>query len=202
MPTAGARRCGRTRRGECVNVDKAFKLFKEAKARCNHGDFVVIGSNCVLAFASSGTRVPDDLTRSIDFDAYPLADPGRVDELINDLVGEFGENGPFHRREGIYLDAVAPTTATLPEGWQHRLIKVEKDGVRLWCLEPNDAAVSKYARGEPRDLRWIRAGIEASIISPPTVRLRLGQTVFDDAAEQRRAWGHFEGDEARQQKTR
>jgi hypothetical protein len=173
-----------------LNIDKAFKLFKEAKARCNHGDFVVIGSNCVIAFAASGEAVPDDMTRSIDFDAYPLDDPARIDELID----EFGENGPFHQREGIYLDAVAPTTATLPEGWQGRLLKVENDDVRLWCLEPNDAAVSKYARGEPRDLRWIRAGIAASIVSPPTVRLRLKQTFFDDEAEKRRAWANFEVD--------
>lgn len=173
-----------------MNIDKAFKLFKEAKAKCNHGDFVVIGSNSVIAFAASGTTVPDDMTRSIDFDAYPLKDPGRVDDLIR----EFGENGPFHQREGIYLDAVAPTTATLPEGWQGRLVKVEKEDVRLWCLEPNDAAVSKYSRGEPRDLRWIRAGIAASMISLPTVRLRLKQTIFDDDAERQRAWANYEID--------
>lgn len=173
-----------------MNIDKAFKLFKAAKARCKHGDFVVIGSNCVIAFAASGARVPDDMTRSIDFDAYPLDDPGRIDELMSEL----GENGPFHQREGIYLDAVAPTTATLPEGWQARLVKVEHEGVRLWCLEPNDAAVSKYARGEPRDIRWIRAGIAASIVSLPAVRLRLKQTFFDDDAEKQRAWANFEAE--------
>lgn len=141
----------------------------------------------MIAFAAAGANVPDDMARSIDFDAYPLNDPGRIDELME----EFGENGPFHQREGIYLDAVAPTTATLPEGWQDRLMKVEKDGVRLWCLEPNDAAVSKYARGEPRDLRWIRSGIAASIVSLPAVRLRLRQTFFNDDAEKQRAWANF-----------
>ena len=187
---AGARRCGRTRPGEPVNVDKAFKLFRAAKERCKHADYVVIGSNSVLAYATSGENIPDDMTRSIDFDAYPLDDPGRVSDLIKDL----GEDSPFHRSEGIYLDAVSPATATLPEGWRERLVKVERDGVRLWCLEPNDAAVSKYARGEPRDLRWIRAGIAASLISLPTVRLRLRQTSFSDDAERERAWAHFEVD--------
>ena len=173
-----------------MNIDKAFKLFKEAKARCKLADFVVIGSNSVIAYAASGARVPDDMTRSIDFDAYVLDDPARIFELVKEL----GEDSPFHQREGIYLDAVSPATATLPEGWRDRLMLAEKDGVRLWCLDPNDAAVSKYARGEPRDLRWIRAGIAASIVSPPTVRLRLKHTVFDDDAEQQRAWANFEAD--------
>jgi hypothetical protein len=186
----GAQPSGRTRLGEPVNVDKAFKLFKEAKVRCKHADFVVIGSNSVIAYATSGENIPDDMTRSIDFDAYPLNDPGRVSDLMKDL----GEDSPFHRSEGIYLDAVSPTTATLPEGWRDRLVKAERDGVRLWCLEPNDAAVSKYVRSEPRDLRWIRAGIAASLISLPTVRLRLKQTFFSDDAEEKRAWASFEAD--------
>lgn len=173
-----------------MNVDKAFKLFKEAKARCNLGDFVVIGSNSVIAYASSGEDIPDDMTRSIDFDAWTLEDPARIFELMKAL----GEDSDFHKQEGIYLDAVSPTTATLPEDWRNRLVKAERDGVRLWCLDPNDAAVSKYARGEPRDLRWIRAGIAAGLISVPTVRLRMKRTFFVDEAEEKRAWGHFEED--------
>ncbi|MBM3391107.1 MAG: hypothetical protein FJY34_03920 [Betaproteobacteria bacterium] len=31
-------------------------------------------------------------------------------------------------------------------------------GIVAGFLDPNDAAVSKYARGEPRDREWIRAG--------------------------------------------
>lgn len=51
-------------------------------------------------------------------------------------------------------------------------------------LEPNDAAISKLARGEPRDLRWVRAGLKASLISLPVLRLRARTTTFIDLAEQ------------------
>jgi hypothetical protein len=64
------------------------------------------------------------------------------------------------------------------------MLRVVDDGVVAYFLEPNDAAVSKLARGEPRDLRWVRAGVKAGIVSPPTLRLRLKQTSFLDASEQ------------------
>jgi hypothetical protein len=59
------------------------------------------------------------------------------------------------------------------------------------CLEANDAAVSKLARGEPRDLRWVRAGWQAGLISLPMVRLRMRQTTFLDQAEQQATERHL-----------
>ncbi|MCM2253797.1 MAG: hypothetical protein NDJ19_15660, partial [Ramlibacter sp.] len=43
------------------------------------------------------------------------------------------------------------------------------------------------ARGEPRDLRWVRAGLKAGIVSLPAVRLRMGSTAFLDSEEQNSA---------------
>lgn len=173
-----------------MNIDQVFKLFQEAKARSGHSDYIVIGSNSIIALAGSALALPEEMTRSIDFDAYPKDDPGRA----FDLVKELGENSPFHEREGIYLDAVSPSLPTLPDGWKDRLALAEKHGIRLWCLDPNDAAVSKYARGEPRDLRWIRAGIRAGIVSLHMIRSRLAKTHFAGDDEQRRARSNFETD--------
>ena len=50
-------------------------------------------------------------------------------------------------------------------------------------LDPNDCAVSKYARSEPKDREWIRAGIEAGILSLPTIEYRMRETRFMDGAE-------------------
>jgi len=175
-----------------MNTDKVFKLFREAKARCGLSDYVIVGSNSILALAGSEIPLPEAMTRSIDYDAYPRDDPGRA----FDLVKELGENSPFHQREGIYLDAVSPALPTLPNGWRDRLTAAQRDAIRLWCLDPNDAAVSKYARGEPRDLRWVRAGVRAGIVSIHIVRDRLGKTHFADDEEQKRAWSHFKADVA------
>ena len=48
-----------------------------------------------------------------------------------------------------------------------------RGGVTAHFLEPNDAAVSKLARAEPRGLRWVRAGFTAGLVSLPMLKLRM-----------------------------
>jgi hypothetical protein len=48
------------------------------------------------------------------------------------------------------------------------------------------------ARGEPRDLRWVRAGVKCGLVSVPTLRLRLKVTDFFDDAERATAVRHVE----------
>ena len=59
------------------------------------------------------------------------------------------------------------TTATLPSGWEGRLVAVRNEntlGATGWCLEPHDLWVSKAIAGRPKDLldlaelRRIQAG--------------------------------------------
>ena len=165
-----------------MNADLLFVLLAEARKLCGHSDYVVIGSLSVLGLADV-TAIPDDMTMSIDADCYTLSDPGRIDGLRAAL----GEGGDFHGAHGSYLDPVGPRLATLPEGWEARLIKVAKDGVVAHFLEPHDAAVSKLARGEERDVRWIAAGARVSILSVATIAHRMKSANFFDAAEQKLA---------------
>lgn len=74
--------------------------------------------------------------------------------------------------------------------------KVERDGLRIWFLDPDDAAVSKYARSEPRDLKWIRAGAVSGLISLPAVKSRLKCTMFLDADEEKRVRLQVDADSA------
>lgn len=165
-----------------MNLDAIFALFREARALCGQTDYVVIGSLSILGLQQS-FDVPDAMTMSNDVDCYTQADPGR----IFDVVGALGENSPYHLKSGFYLDAVSPDLPSLPQGWQDRLIKIERDGLIAWFLEPNDAALSKYARGEPRDRRWIQAGIQAGVVSMPVVNARVGTTSFYDSDEEKQA---------------
>ena len=165
-----------------MNLDAIFALFREARALCGQTDYVVIGSLSILGLQQS-FDVPDAMTMSNDVDCYTQADPGR----IFDVVGALGENSPYHHKSGFYLDAVSPDLPSLPQGWQDRLIKIERDGLIAWFLEPNDAALSKYARGEPRDRRWIQAGIQAGVVSMPVVNARVGTTSFYDSDEEKQA---------------
>jgi hypothetical protein len=165
-----------------LNLDALFHLLHAAKALCGHREYVLVGSLSVLGMAEVA-GIPPDMTISIDADCFTLADPG----LVFDLKPALGEGSPYHREHGIYLDPVSPRLPTLPQGWEQRLIRLERDGVVASFLDPNDAAVSKLARAEPRDLRWVRAGIRSEIISVPTVRLRMKSTAFLDDEEKQRA---------------
>lgn len=165
-----------------MNLHALFFLFAEAKALSGYQDYVVIGSLSVLGLEES-FDIPETMTMSVDADCYTKADP----ERIFDVVKALGENSPFHVAHGFYLDGVSPNLPSLPVGWGNRLIKVERDGLRLWFLEPNDAALSKYARGEPRDRRWIRAGILSGVVSVPVVNSRFPSTNFYDVDEKNNA---------------
>lgn len=162
-----------------MNVEALFVLLREAKRLCGHSRYVVMGSLSVLGM-SDVTAIPGDMTMSIDADCYAQDDPGRVLDLTADL----GEGSPFHRKHGIYLNPVNPNLPTLPDQWESRLIRLEREGVIALFLEPHDAAVSKLARGEERDFRWVVAGARGNILALPTVALRMKSTNFFDDDEQ------------------
>lgn len=158
-------------------------LLTEASRQCGHTEFVVIGSLSVLGVLDR-QPVPRRMLLSIDVDCYTPDDPDRIFEL----AGSLGAGSPFERTHGYYLDPVSPQLPTLPTGWEHRLVRVPlAGGLAVRFLDPNDAAVSKYARGEPRDREWIRAGLAAGLLSAPIIASRFRDTGFLDLQEEQRA---------------
>ncbi|MEQ1914358.1 MAG: hypothetical protein HOP24_01725 [Sideroxydans sp.] len=156
-----------------MNRNDVSHLLAEAMRLTQHRDYVIIGSLSILGVTAAP---PDSMTGSIDVDLYPKNDPGRTFEIAAAL----GLGSAFEQRFGYYADAVSPMLPTLPEGWEARLINVAFDnGVTAWFLDPNDAAISKYVRSEPRDRTWIRAGLLARFISLPTVEYRLRETIME-----------------------
>ena len=148
----------------------------------------MLGSLAVLG--CTGT-VPPRMAASIDVDAFTKADPGRIFDLASDL----GPGSPFEAQHGYYLDPISPQVATLPDGWESRLTRIELEpGLVAWFLEPNDAAVSKYARMEPRDREWIRPGLREGILSAAVIEARFSQTTFLDKQEGERARQALEDD--------
>lgn len=166
-----------------MTLDALFQLLGAARRLSGHAEYVVVGSVSVLGM-SEVAALPVDMTMSIDADCYTRSDPGRV----FDLQGALGEGSAYHREHGIFLDPVSPRLPTLPEGWEARLIRLVRDEVVAAFLDPNDAAISKLARSEPRDLRWVRAGVQAALVSVPTLRLRSRDTIFLDDAERTRVY--------------
>ena len=164
------------------------RLFAEARKLIGETDYVVLGSLAGLGYAG---EVPARMAASIDVDAYSKHDPARIFAL----AGALGQGSPFETAHGYYLDPIAPSVATLPEGWEERLARIAlATDVIAWFLEPNDAAVSKYARMEPRDREWIRPGLRAGVLSLATLDVRFSSTTFLDAEESVRARGALEED--------
>ncbi len=158
-------------------------LFGEARKLVNHAEYVVLGSLSILGVVAS-REVPARMLMSIDVDCFTRRDPGRIFALQDAL----GEGSPFEAAHGYYLDPISPAMPTLPAQWEHRLLRVELgDDLVAYFLDPNDAAVSKYARCEPRDREWLRAGLRAGLLSAPIIESRFRATDFLDAAERERA---------------
>jgi len=175
-----------------MDLGKLETLFGEAQKLTGLSEFVVVGSLSVLGVVQ-GARVPDRMLMSIDVDCFTRQDPGRIFELRKAL----GEGSAFEAAHGYYLDPVSPDLPTLPLQWEFRLIRVPlENGLMVFFLDTNDAAVSKYARGEPRDREWIQAGLSAGLLSIPTIESRLRDTTFLDDRERQTALNAFAEDQA------
>ncbi|HMG59016.1 MAG TPA: DUF6036 family nucleotidyltransferase, partial [Burkholderiales bacterium] len=127
-------------------------LIRAAGRIAGEREIVVIGSQAVLGqFPDS----PTALLRSMEADLYPKNKP----ELADKVDGAIGEGSKFHEQYGYYAQGVAPDTATLPRGWQRRLVRIENsntDGYAGLCLEVHDLALSKYVAGREKDLEFTR----------------------------------------------
>jgi hypothetical protein len=171
-----------------VTRDDLRRLFARARDLCGETDYVVLGSLAVLGHAGT---VPPRMAASIDVDAYSKNDP----ERIFDLAPALGQGSAFDLQHGYYLDPISPRVATLPASWEGRLTRIQLEpALAAWFLEPHDAAVSKYARLEPRDREWIRPGLRAGVLSLAILDERFAGTSFLDAHEAARAREALEED--------
>lgn len=176
-----------------MELSNLEELFEEARKLTGHTEFVVVGSLSALGIVQ-GKRIPPRMLMSIDVDCFTRQYPGRIFELRQAL----GEGSNFEAVHGYYLDPVSPHLPTLPAQWEFRLIRVPlKNGLMIFFLDPNDAAISKYARSEPRDQEWLQAGLAAGLLSAPIIESRLRDTTFLDDEEHQRALGAFAEDRAK-----
>ena len=151
---------------------KRSDLEHAIRAACDVADqaeLVIIGSQSILAQVP---RAPEELTKSIEVDAYPRHHPERSD--IIDAV--LGDRSMFHDTHGFYVHGIGPETATLPEGWRERLVPVRNENTRGctgWCLEVHDLAASKLVAGREKDLDFVRALFRHAMIDAATVDQRI-----------------------------
>jgi len=128
-----------------------------------------VGSQALLA---QFPNAPHVLLSSIEADVFPRADPAK--SILID--GAIGELSAFHQTFGYYAHGVDETTATLPPGWQDRLVPIHNEntgGATGWCLEVHDLAASKLAAGRDKDLDFVRLLLREKMVATETLASRV-----------------------------
>jgi hypothetical protein len=123
-------------------------------------EIVIVGSQAILG---QFPDAPTDLLVSVEADVYPKNHPERA-ELID---GSIGELSPFHDTFGYYAQGVGPETATLPAGWESRLVPIRNANTRGatgLCLEVHDLVLAKYVANRDKDRRFIASAIRHRLV--------------------------------------
>ncbi len=152
-------------------------LIRAAGRIAGERELVIIGSQSVLG---QFPDAPVALLMSMEADLYPRAHP----ELADKVDGAIGEGSAFHQAHGYYAQGVGPDTATLPRGWQRRLVRVDNpntNGYAGLCLEVHDLSISKYVAGREKDREFTRELARHGLIDGMTLQKRLAATKLDPA---------------------
>jgi hypothetical protein len=158
-----------------VTREQLEHIIRAAATIADDDELIIVGSQAVLG---QFPEAPPELLVSTEADVYPKNHPDRAD-LID---GSIGELSPFHSTFGYYAQGVGATTATLPNGWEQRLIPVKNErtrGATGWCLEIHDLVISKAVAGRDKDRRFISAASRHGMVSLLTLRERLAGTELD-----------------------
>lgn len=136
-----------------MNRTQLEHIIRAASQISDDFEIVVIGSQSIHA---QEMNLPPIAFQSAEADVYPRNHPERAD----DIDAAIGELSLFHGTHGYYAHGVSPRTATLPAGWEQRLIRVagpNTAGATGFCLDVHDLVLSKYAAGREKDFEFNRA---------------------------------------------
>lgn len=154
------------------------------------GDFdvLVLGSQSILG-SFTEDELPLRAHASIEADVTFFEDH---ENDKSDLVDMYmGEDSQFHATFGYYAQGVNVEVATLPVGWQGRVVMLSSDdtnGASGHCLEPHDLVVAKLVAGRMKDLEFADALLNAELIVADTLRARAQMLQQPTAASRVSRW--------------
>ena len=150
------------RRSELEHVIRA------ASAVTGEEEFVIVGSQAILG---QFPDAPGSLLVSREADIYPRNHPEKGDEID----GSLGDGSYFDSTYGYYAHAVGSETATVPTGWEGRLVAIRNantGGATGWCLEVHDLLLSKCVAGRERDWEFVEEVLRHGLAEPEELRRR------------------------------
>jgi len=152
-------------------------IIRAASGITGQPELVIVGSQALLA---QFPEAPLVLLASMEADIFPRHRP----DLSIQIDGAIGERSLFHETFGYYAHGVDDTTATLPPGWQGRLVPIRNEntgGATGWCLEVHDLAASKLVAGREKDLDFVQVMLRERMLNLETLAERVaGLPVMPD----------------------
>lgn len=174
-----------------MNRTQLAHVLRAAADISGDGRILVIGSQAILA-SYSAEELPDSITLSVEADITFFDD---IDDAKSDKVdGAIGEGSKFHETFGYYGQGVSISTATLPAGWEDRLVSFSPadskpaEGV---CLDPVDLVVAKLVAGREKDLSFAADLVASGHVEATDLRERA-ELLRVVGAVRRRVFGHVE----------
>lgn len=155
-----------------MNRQQLAHLLRSACAIANDADVLVLGSQAILG-SFDEDELPPEATASQEADIAFLNDPDS--QKADDVEGAIGELSPFHDTNGIYAEGVRIDTASLPDGWENRLVSWRLESsqpANPRFLEPHDLAVAKLAAGRPKDKDFVSALLRSGVLDVNVIRDR------------------------------
>lgn len=152
-----------------MKISDLENALRAAKEITGQNDFVVIGSCSILG---SFPNAPDEMTKyTKDIDIWVKNYPE-----MGEMLRAAGRNSDFEGTNGFFIEGVGPDTATVPEGWEKRLVKVCNENTNFatgWCLDPHDAAVAKLIAGRDKDRDFVEVLFREKYADPEKIRQLL-----------------------------
>ncbi len=152
--------------------DQLAHILRAAARIANDDEVIVIGSQAILG-SFDEDDLPEPAHASIEADVFFANDPDLA--KTNSVDGHLGEDSQFHETFGYYAQGCDVTTATLPTGWQDRLVRFTPpaaQGASGLCLERHDLALSKLLAHREKDTEFVAALLDAGLVQVGVLRSR------------------------------
>lgn len=148
-------------------------LLRSAATISRDPQILVVGSQAILG-SHHEDELPEDAWLSIEADLAYFDDPDQLKAIAVD--SEIGEDSRFHQEHQYYAQGVDVTVAALPDGWRARIVRFDDSSAapaQAYCLEKHDLVVAKLVAGREKDSGFAMALIEADLVDPQVLLVRL-----------------------------
>jgi uncharacterized nucleotidyltransferase DUF6036 len=176
-----------------MNREGLHRIIRAAAAMLGEDSVLIIGSQSILA-SFRELMLPDDATLSAEADVLPSTTTTKRRPTRSTVCLAKPATSP--RSTASTRTACRPWTASLPSGWDERLVRIEdpESGAVGLCLHPEDLCVAKVLAGRPKDIRFLTAVFQAGLVDPDAVTRKLPTVALrpSDAATSRRARGFLD----------